>query len=378
MKKTVYFLGAGFSADAGGPTQNGIIKNILEKDFNEENKAKDAFLKFLTDQLCIPAEHHEHVELEDVFTPIDRCIADHLSFNELNCAKLEKLKEQFQRLMAASIKYGVDKKSQLRHQDQDHIKKFAKYVNSIAKRRLKDPEKDEIALITTNWDIMLDNCLHNILENENHLDNSFPVLDYCCYAYPLDEYYRSNFVPGLLALGRKSYNIKYLKLHGSLNWLHCPKCQRVYVSFGEKSYFDTTQNCRECGKIGGLHQNISLKGNLLVPTFLKDLNDVQTKLIWQNAAIELSEADKIVFIGYSLPAADFEIRQLLSRSVPKNADIEVILYPGKPNDEENKKRIDQEKGRYRYFFGTRINDNSFITKNVSDYVNRLPEPTSSQ
>ena len=40
MEKTVYFLGSGFSKEAGGLVQNEIIKTILDEDFtwgNERN-----------------------------------------------------------------------------------------------------------------------------------------------------------------------------------------------------------------------------------------------------------------------------------------------------------------------------------------------------
>ena len=36
MNKTVYFLGAGFSADAGGPIQNQIIQFILDPEFSKK------------------------------------------------------------------------------------------------------------------------------------------------------------------------------------------------------------------------------------------------------------------------------------------------------------------------------------------------------
>jgi hypothetical protein len=48
-----------------------------------------------------------------------------------------------------------------------------------------------------------------------------------------------------------------------------------------------------------------------MPTYIKDLSNPQYKVIWQNAGIEIAEADKLVFIGYSLPSADYEMRQLL-------------------------------------------------------------------
>jgi len=90
---------------------------------------------------------------------------------------------------------------------------------------------------------------------------------------------------------------------------------------------------------------------MVMPTFLKDLSNFQIKLIWQNAAVELMEATKVVFIGYSLPYADFEFRQLLTRMVRREAEIDVILFhDGTP---EKKLRYEEECRRYRQFFGTR-------------------------
>src|SRR5207245_420307 len=116
------------------------------------------------------------------------------------------------------------------------------------------------------------------------------------------------------------------KMHGSMNWLQCSNCQRLVVSFDGKvniANFINAELCRHCQECG---VSATLQGALVMPTFLKDLTNFQLKVIWQNAAVELMEADKIVFIGYSLPQADFEFRQLLSRAVRKDAEVEVILY----------------------------------------------------
>jgi hypothetical protein len=98
-----------------------------------------------------------------------------------------------------------------------------------------------------------------------------------------------------------------------------------------------------------------------MPTFLKNLSNPQYKLIWQNAGIELSEAERIVFIGYSLPQADFEMRQLLSRMVRPNAKIEVVDY-GKANNS----RIKDTMNRYKIFFGNR--DLTFYLKGAKHYL----------
>ena len=99
----------------------------------------------------------------------------------------------------------------------------------------------------------------------------------------------------------------------------------------------------------------------MLPTYLKNLSNIQIKLVWQNAAIELSEATRIVFIGYSLPAADFEIRQLLARMIRPDAEIQVVLYPNTPN-------VEAEAERYRNFFGSRISERDIMRLTVPEYV----------
>lgn len=110
--------------------------------------------------------------------------------------------------------------------------------------------------------------------------------------------------------------------------------------------------------------SIKLQSNLLLPTYLKNLSNIQIKLVWQNAAIELSEATRIVFIGYSLPAADFEIRQLLARMIRPDAEIQVVLYPNTPN-------VEAEAERYRNFFGSRISEPDIMRLTVPEYVKKL-------
>lgn len=363
MNKTVYFLGAGFSKPAGGPIQNEIIKTILSlpfKDHYKSNshlvKALEKFISFLKNDLNINPVNFTSVELEDIFTPIDRCIADNKSFGNYGIHALAVLREEIHLLMAAAIQYLVDQPGNNR----DYIRKFAAYINQVAQSRIND-NKDKLAVITSNWDILLDNELQEAIDS-NIIKCKLAVVDYCCYISSLQD--DPKIKPGLFALGQGGYNIKVLKLHGSTNWLHCPMCQRMYIVFNDKPMLREKYHCTHCKRNYKINDRVAiqLKGNLLVPTFLKDLSNIQIKLVWQNAGIELCEASKIVFIGYSLPAADFEIRQLLSRSIPKQTDIEVIVYP---HDSSK----DALKVRYEHFFGARhIN---FIEKEVPDYIDDI-------
>jgi NAD-dependent SIR2 family protein deacetylase len=158
-------------------------------------------------------------------------------------------------------------------------------------------------------------------------------------------------MPGLEKLGMGGFNVKLIKLHGSLNWLQCPRCLRVYVDLDNKIAIDQYLHpvkCRHCNKNFGENVSHVLVSNAIMPTFLKNFSNPQYKLIWQNAGVELAEASKIVFIGYSLPAADFEMRQLLSRMVRDSAEIHVVDW-----GDEDSERCQATRTRYRTFFGNR-------------------------
>lgn len=107
-----------------------------------------------------------------------------------------------------------------------------------------------------------------------------------------------------------------------------------------------------------------------MPTFLKDLSNFQIKLIWQNAGVELMEARRLVFLGYSLPYADFEFRQLISRMVHKDAAIHVVLYED-TSDPDGPRRYADECNRYRQFFSRHTNL-TFEPGGVTAFVAKLP------
>ena len=101
-----------------------------------------------------------------------------------------------------------------------------------------------------------------------------------------------------------------------------------------------------------------------MPTFLKDLSNFQLKLVWQNAGVELMEASRLIFIGYSLPHADFEFRQLLSRMVRPSAAIHVVLF-----ERGNEARYQAEVQRYTQFFAG--NQLTFEPGGVCAFVEKM-------
>ncbi len=363
--KTVYILGAGFSKPAKAPVQSEIINEIflldpIELDSRYKDifiKNRDAFKEHLTNTMYIQESKLGDVQLEDVYTPIDRCIIDNQSFRNIAPEKLMNIRDQINSLIIILYDH------KLRNISNVYIDDFAKY---LVEKRASKIKSDPYAIISTNWDILLDNAL-NIKKTNG-------VIDYCMHCAPYNKH--QNLMPGLLAKGKGMYNIKILKLHGSMNWLHCQRCQRVYVSFNEKNVIDEFIDHPKCRLCQHNFKNTNtgdggaiLVSNLIMPTFLKDLSIVQLKLVWQNAGIELSEAGKIVFMGYSFPAADYELRHLFAKFIPHDTKIEVVLK-GKIDKTRPEYEFSPE-FRYRSFFGKRNINFSF--DGVESYISKLCE-----
>lgn len=314
-----------------------------------------------------------YYNLEDIYTPIDRSIADGAPFRNYTFTDLVELRDVINRLIILAIRKCVERKKK----PQQTITKFANYLIKQGRERLNNEKTDTIAVITTNWDIMLDNYLNNLMSEETPVkDAEFcGVVDYCCYISSLKED-DNKIKPGLYAIGKGGYNVKILKLHGSLNWMQCPRCQRLYVEYYKHfsgGYIFKEKFCRHCERNFKILEDASIKLgiNLIMPTFLKNLSNVQNKLIWQNTGIELAEASKVVFLGYSLPQADFEFKQLLSRMIRTNAEIEVVLLeadnpkngPGVPTNHQTAGY------RYEVFFSGRQLKISY--DGVGSYINNL-------
>lgn len=344
--KTVFVLGAGFSKEAGAPMQAEIMEEIFKirkEDPSYFNGSEfRLFENLLIKQLYYKRSQFKYIQIEDIFTPLDRCLADNIQFRGLSIEQMIKTRDAIFNIIGMAIKEILNRKGK----SKEYIDDFARYlVGKCSKRlggnyRLNDP----VSVISTNWDILLDNSIYN------HIQQNFPqraVVDYCCYISSLEEK-DETVKPGLEVLGAGGFNVKLLKIHGSLNWLQCSRCMRLYVGFNEKKGALRGLTCRHCDNNYTAKSNENrLISNLIMPTFLKDLSNPQYKIIWQNAGIELSEADKIIFIGYSLPSADFEMRQLLSRMTKRNVKIEVVTY------EEDKRKEEDIKKYWQAFFGER-------------------------
>jgi hypothetical protein len=379
-QKTVFIFGAGFSIPAGGPTQISLVRDVFSLEDATERivHAKKALREFLVDVMSVAPNSVHEISLEDIYTPIDRCLADRVSLRDKTAAELHTVRGHLEQLISVAIQHRFEATPDSKKK---YVRDFARYLVRAAARRADLARKnldaddakayDPVAVISLNWDIILDRCLYQALGEHDHWRTgdyeAIGVVDYCCYISSIDKH-EKRIRSGLWALGSKGYNVKLLKIHGSMNWLQCLNCQRLFVGFDEKINIPNYINaltCRHCRKFG---INALLQGSLIMPTFLKDLSNFQIKLVWQDVGVELMEASELVFIGYSLPHADFEFRQLLSRMVQKDAKVHVVLY--EPKGREGKRRYNEDCNHYRQFFGARRI--TFESGGVTAFVNSLP------
>jgi hypothetical protein len=104
------------------------------------------------------------------------------------------------------------------------------------------------------------------------------------------------------------------KLHGSTNWLRCPVCQQVYVNEAGSIWHQAFR-----AKIDDLNSchcsRTKLDVQIVSPSFVRQMQDVNLLSIWTHAQSFLSRARHWVIIGYSLPEEDISIRALFVRAM---------------------------------------------------------------
>ena len=209
------------------------------------------------------------------------------------------------------------------------------------------PFPTEPRVISLNYDIIADNVL--ALRSQG----MFP--DYGCEIQT--DTYRSYGKFG-----------KLFKLHGSLNWLYCPNCNRLDVAVSRSGYsFSKALEqlfISEGGEANDLQARYTCHGSpckncgtfvrpvMITPTQKKDYRNPHIAQVWYKAEELLRSATSVVFVGYSMPADDVEVVYLLKRGLAHlgSSEITVVEF-----DEKNRSVDDNEVGqRYQSIFGSGI------------------------
>lgn len=438
VKKVVYILGAGASKAIGLPLQTELLPKIfslkpyepeitpetdfmsweIDEDIQEIHVAYPEFDKCRQKLACFIIENfasqqkniefsiiineieklHEYdkekcwfkgyniakevnVALEDLFTIFDKIAVCHEHFRIYSARELEEIHDSLKKCIIFILVHEMKLKK-------NNYPIYASLASKLIKKRMLVSQKTDIlSVITMNWDTAFEKVLYEQcceINDKKSRRAKKVYIDLCFYDNQFSQ--NDNRIISTQIKAKGHYNIKYLKMHGSLNWLVCPCCGRVFVDFKKDIALKDLEEeyCTYCSEIkyGEKTYQPKLKSMLITPTFLKEINDLHLKNIWHNAFIDIVEASEIVFIGYSFPDADFEMRCLLKKAVRSGTKITVVLHESdNPQSYENslynyrcsesdiKKylcRLNLPQSRYENFFGK---DNvNFLYEGIEGYL----------
>lgn len=172
-----------------------------------------------------------------------------------------------------------------------------------------------ISFVTTNYDINLESA---ILRSGHRSDPSLDRISYVAGTDGVptrDNLYRSGDIP-------------LLKLHGSVNWFEDP---------------NNSEAIQVDARLVQVRGDIEKSGNkqipsvctsnyvepatpmIIPPSFLKSDLPRPLARIWNRAAEVLNTASMVIFVGYSFPQTDTEMRYFLARSLVGNARLRAIV-----------------------------------------------------
>lgn len=360
--KTVYVIGAGFSKAAGFPLQAEILPRIQE--FRPENidiiSAPGFALSLFeeNEQLLFPFLNSifesSQPTLEDIFTLLDQAIARREYCQKYSWKELDEIR----RVLKTAVLFVLHDASEKIPEEQE------KFYQSIAAylidERVKAPQDTEPScFILLNWDSLLEDQIYKCLRSARGVGKV--DIDYCCKTQPLAT---SPHVASPIQKANGLYNLKFIKLHGSSNWLLCPNCNKLFTGIGSEmgvwEQYAIPQSCPDCAPSNpDSETGPKLEPFLITPTYVKSFDNAHIQTIWDEAYLSLAEAKKVIFIGYSLPEADYHFRTLLKRAL--RSDVEVI-FVGRNTSQfavntPKKLRHLFPVTRYQNFFGSNVEFN---------------------
>ena len=350
-KNTVFILGAGFSKCADLPIQSEFSSLLTSNEFDTEiDKVITSAIKtFLIDvfgwqdKITIPT-------LEDIFTFIDLSSG---SGHHLGIKYTPKLLRALRRMLIYRTFQIID-----------HRFSYSDDIDKL----LKAYAKQNCSFLVMNWDIVLEKHLRRIDHDRE--------INYIAFSYDWTSHKKGNSEEG----------IKICKIHGSSNWVYCESCKTLFYLLDEKlslhkkvglvksdfrlfdekftdRYFDKhlgiTSNEKRC-KIC----NNSVASHIATFSYRKSFRTATYPAVWFEAENILANSPKWIFVGYSLPEADFELKHLIKsaelrfkhKKMARNID--VVIY----NDAITEKKFEN-------FFGKK--NITVIQGGLSEYVSKL-------
>jgi hypothetical protein len=313
MPGNLLIVGAGFSWNAGLPLASEFTRELLNLGglrLEGPSARQVSFIRGFVDQVFgegAPRKPSEWPELEDIFTLVD------LSANTGHHLGISHSASDLRLVRRSIIVRMIRMLSQAYSRRQ--AKPDAKW--RMLERLFEKLDLETTAVLSMNWDTVLESGLART--------QTIGGINYGCHATP----YR--FKSGeLVSRNIKRGTLRLIKPHGSVNWLYCDACretiwvppsqtEQIAQTLFQKKDWDAVPGSRKFKTAKVLTplcphcRAKSLGTRFATFSYRKALDFPMHAASWRTAEEYLKSSYDWVFIGYSMPAADFDFKHLLKR-----------------------------------------------------------------
>lgn len=304
--KNVYLLGAGFSKEIGLPLQDDFLL-VAKEVFFKNPTSFDHFKKVFDYQNRLTRMKHylnyPLLNLEHLFNLIE------MDYFYSKSEELKIIKNDFTKLICDVLKDITPRPISTDNADKCISEiKYNNYVSFI-KLLISDDKYNlnlyDDTIISFNYDLVLEGAAiiynwkrHKDQDHSRRGRDNFITLNTLFDKSNIDNddiskyfnnYDNLSYFPNLPLFDKGKNSIRYIKLHGSINW-------------------KTTD------------------GNTFIvpPTWNK--SDTEVRKLWYLAYEELKKAKRIIIIGYSFPETDIYIKSLLGLALNENDILQHIFF----------------------------------------------------
>jgi hypothetical protein len=354
MANTVFILGAGASKEAGGPLMDEFLD--VSHDIWKLGKAEevDSSYKLVFRARAALQSVHSKSQLdfnniESVFGALEMAKTlkkfPGLSPDEID-PSIKAIKTLIAHTLEQTIRFTV-----LRYTDKppriQSPRPYGTFVDLLKKLKQTVQPAQGSAILTFNYDIAIDHALYMYGPG-------------CNYGF-----------------GKSNEGIPLLKLHGSLNWAEALDQAVVPRPINEiaasveswlKNELELSSQFRPTSEDelrfvtvpvknflkSKSSENVTAEPVLVPPTWNKTDSHRSLSTVWSRAAAELSEAENIIVMGYSMPHSDAFFRYLYALGTVGNATLRRFWVFNPDTSGEVKSRFQALLGpgaqfRFQYF-----------------------------
>ncbi|MEO3403493.1 hypothetical protein AAFN85_06300 [Mucilaginibacter sp. CAU 1740] len=353
MKNIVYFLGAGFSKAYGYPLTTEIMPEILHTLLggklenlggHRNRESENELLEYL--YLIYPGlasltkdnikDFAAHIpNITEVLSFVDHCCL-------YNVPPHPKLGEENLRVFQSLLKRALEELL-LNYEMTNYTDKENALLQMFFDPIRNEKRESNVCIITTNYDLIID---------EQFRDSAIEHRVNYGINYRNTETDESELI-------YQSDN-SLLRYYGSLNWVKCEYCGQYYINpygsilhqtFEKKGKADNTCICNDL---------LVLKSVMVTPSLVRDIRDSNLLQVWKGAMEAIRNADKLVFVGYSMPGEDLAIKSIIMRGVngrQRKGELKVDVVS----------KGEGAKPNYQNLFGNRI---SYYANGLEAYLQK--------